>query len=80
MKKSACVSFWEKDWDDIGQKTSMLSLKDAQRHPYFKIFKRVFGYANYKLNDYNSMCFYRWLAMAASGDDWTSNVSCVCIK
>ena len=74
------LGVWEKAWTDAGWKTSVLTLKDAQRHPYFKRFKRTFDNAKYKVDDYNRMCFYRWLAMAASGGGWMSDVSCISIK
>ena len=71
---------WDKAWTDAGWKTSVLTLTDAQRHPYFKRFKRAFDNAKYKVDDCHRMHFYRWLAMAASGGGWISDVSCICIK
>jgi len=59
---------WKEEWTRAGFETRVLKLDDAKRHPYFKqmekVVKPMFG------KEYNAMCLYRWLAMAASGGGW----------
>ena len=67
------VEVWKNAWEDAGWEPVVLSLEDAQRHSYFNRFKKAFDNAKLKVDDYNRMCFYRWLAMAASGGGWMSD-------
>jgi len=59
---------WKEAWTTAGFDARVLKLEDAKRHPYFeqmeKVIEPMFG------QGYNAMCFYRWLAMAASGGGW----------
>lgn len=63
---------WKDQWSKAGFSTKVLTLKDAAKHPYYHQMSRevekVFP------NDiYNQFCFYRYLAMAASGGGWMSD-------
>lgn len=64
---------WKEEWSIAGFKTVVLNIKDAKKHPYFEEFERIISHLfdNHKTHDmYNQMCYYRWLAMAASGGGW----------
>lgn len=66
------LQLWREEWDNAGFDTVVLTLDDAKKHPDFedieKIMKPLFG-----SEGYNALCFYRWLAMAASGGGWMSD-------
>jgi len=66
------LQLWREEWDNAGFETVVLTLDDAKKHPDFedieKIMKPLFG-----IEGYNALCFYRWLAMAASGGGWMSD-------
>jgi len=63
---------WKEEWGNAGFETVVLTLDDAKKHPDFeeieKLMKPLFG-----LEGYNALCFYRWMAMAASGGGWMSD-------
>jgi len=65
------LQVWKEEWSKAGFDTIVLKLDDAKKHPYFKemeaIVTPLFG------RGYDAMCFYRWLAMAASGGGWMSD-------
>jgi|AntRauTorckE5430_2_1112549.scaffolds.fasta_scaffold03899_4 hypothetical protein len=64
--KDPMVDTWKREWEKIGFKTKVLTLEDAVKHPYFETMKKavekVFGG-----DEYNRLCFYRYLAMANVG-------------
>jgi len=62
---------WKEEWDMAGFKTVVLNLEDAKKHPYFEEMEKVVE--DLFFHGYNKMCFYRWLAMAASGGGWISD-------
>ena len=65
------LELWKQAWDEAGWDTVVLDLEDAQKHPYygemFSVIDPLWGMT------YNGLCYYRWLAMAASGGGWMSD-------
>jgi len=65
-KKDPMVETWEHGWQEAGFRTKVLTLQDAMKHPYFETMKieveKVFP-----KDEYNRLCFYRYLAMAIEG-------------
>jgi len=65
------LDVWKEEWTNAGFDYRVLTLDDAKKHPFYEemetIVTPLFG------NGYDSMCFYRWLAMAASGGGWMSD-------
>jgi len=65
---------WKKAWSEAGWNPVVLTLADAKRHSLYKSFDENFETAKFETNIYNRMCFYRWLAMAASsGGGWMAD-------
>lgn len=66
------LRLWKEEWERIGFETKILNLEDAKKHPDFEEIEKIMiplhGSAGY-----NSICFYRWFAMAASGGGWMSD-------
>jgi len=62
---------WKEEWTKAGFEARVLTLEDAKRHPYFKEMEKVVK--PMFQNGYDAMCFYRWLAMGASGGGWMSD-------
>jgi len=62
---------WKEEWTIAGFEAKVLTLEDAKKHPFFpemeSIVKPMFP------DGYDAMCFYRWLAMAASGGGWMAD-------
>lgn len=69
----ALLEVWKKAWYDAGWQPVVLTLEDAKRHEDYRRFIDAFEAADYKLKDYDRMCFLRWLAMASSGGGWMSD-------
>jgi len=65
------LEVWKEEWSSLGFEARVLTLEDAKKHPYFlemeALMTPLFG------GGYDAMCFYRWLAMAASGGGWMSD-------
>lgn len=57
------LSAWKKAWYDAGWNPVVLTLEDAKRHRNYKRFIDAFEQAEYKTNDFDRLCFLRWLAM-----------------
>jgi len=64
---------WKEEWSIAGFKTVVLNLENAKKHPYFEEMEKVMEHMFEKHDGYNRMCYYRWLAMAASGGGWMSD-------
>ena len=66
------IDVWSLQWRNAGFEPVVLTVDDAKRHPYFKTMEEAVRkeFAN---NEYNTLCFYRYLAMAASGGGWMSD-------
>ena len=63
---------WEDAWQEKGFQTKILTLEDAKNHPDFYNYKKIIEESAW--DSYNEMCFYRWLAMAATGQGgWMSD-------
>jgi len=64
------MQLWKDEWSKAGFRPKILTLSDAQKHPYFKemeeIVNPLFG------DGFDAMGFYRWLAMASVGGGWIS--------
>ena len=65
------LEYWKEAWNEAGWDTVVLTMEDAKKHPYydemFSVIDPIWGMT------YNGLCFYRWLAMAASGGGWMSD-------
>jgi len=70
---TSLLDVWKKSWSDAGWEPVVLTLEDARKHPDYRRFIEAFESAEYKLKDYDRMCFLRWLAMAMSGGGWMSD-------
>jgi len=55
---------WERSWQDAGWNTRVLSLKMAEDHGKMSKMTSMLDSTGSKLNTYERMCFYRWVAMA----------------
>jgi len=64
---------WKEEWDMAGFKPVVLNLENAKKHPYFEEMEKVMKDLFEDIDAYNRMCYYRWLAMAASGGGWMSD-------
>lgn len=69
----ADLELWKKSWSEAGWNPVVLNLDDAKRHSSFETLEAMFDSSEYHVNEYNRMCFYRWLAMSASGGGWMSD-------
>lgn len=70
------LSLWREEWSRIGFEPKIITLEDAKRHPYYEIMKGVVEKAfpgDEPAHIYNRYCFYRYLAMAATGGGWHSD-------
>jgi len=66
------IEEWKYEWERIGFQTKVLTLADAEKHPYFQTMKEEVK-KPFPNDTYNQYCFYRYLAMAASGGGWMSD-------
>jgi len=66
------LELWKEEWGNAGFDTVVLTLDDAKKHPDFKAVETLMRPLHGKAG-YNSLCFYRWFAMAASGGGWMSD-------
>jgi len=68
------VEMWKDRWYRAGWDPVVLSPEDAQRHPYYDDFIPIFRDGQLKDDSYNQICYLRWLAMAASGGGWMTDI------
>ena len=69
------LELWAEEWTIAGFDAKILTLDDARKHPSFPTYERVLREQTklYKPLEYNYMCFFRWLAMAAIGGGYMSD-------
>ena len=61
------IDVWSKSWQDAGFDTRVLTKEDAMKHPEFEWHHKKL--LELGVNDYNQLCFWRWIAMAAIKDE-----------
>jgi len=62
---------WKEEWTIAGFEAKVLTLEDSKKHFFFPVMEDI---VKPMFDDgYDAMCFYRWLAMAASGGGWMSD-------
>jgi len=66
------IDVWSLEWRNAGFEPVVLTVDDAKRHPYFKTMEEAVR-KEFADDEYNTLCFYRYLAMAASGGGWMSD-------
>jgi len=66
------LALWKREWTNAGFDAKVLTMEDAKRHPDFEMVKNIMEPIHGE-NGYDALCFYRWLAMAASGGGWMSD-------
>lgn len=66
------IALWKDEWENAGFEARVLTLADAQRHPYFETMKRAVEEI-FLTDENNQYCFYRHLAMAVVGGGWMSD-------
>jgi len=62
------LALWEKEWNNAGFTTKILTIYDARRHPKFEEYKKIIEGDS----DIDASSFYKWLAMSSSGGGWMS--------
>jgi len=72
ITEEAVLELWKDEWARAGFEPIVLSLDDAKRHPDFEELEKKMLTLHGETG-YDSLCFYRWLAMAASGGGWMSD-------
>jgi len=66
------LELWKEEWENAGFDTVILTLDDAKKHQDFVEVEKIM-IPLHGSTGYNALCFYRWLAMAASGGGWMSD-------
>jgi len=72
---------WNASWHGSGWDTRVLSLSDARAHEKYSVMNELFD--SVKINEYNKLCFLRWLAMAHTVQDeigWMSDYDTFALK
>ena len=69
------LDVWKEEWTRAGFDARILTMEDATAHPNFNSYKQTLqdSVALHAPIEYNSMCFYRWLAMATVGGGFMSD-------
>jgi len=62
---------WHRAWRAAGWDTVVLTLDDAQQHPEYAAVSEILSH--HSPNEYDSLCFFRWFAMAVRGGGWMSD-------
>ncbi len=72
----ALLQLWTDKWTEAGWDARILTTDDAKRHPRFEEFDEKLSQVplNGNNEDYNRLCYYRWLAVAAAGGGWMSDM------
>jgi len=63
------VQVWKEEWELAGFEPQVVTLADAKRHPYYDTMKEALM-EKFPTDLYNQYCFFRYLAMAATGGGW----------
>ena len=72
-KEDPILNVWKSEWTKAGFEPVIITIEDAKRHPFYNEMKIVIE--KVKPGDYyNQYCFYRHLAMAATGGGWHSDI------
>ena len=61
---------WKTLWKESGWEPRLLTMDDAKKHPDFKKYSDLLQNSDYNNlwdQSYDSLCFFRWLAMASHG-------------
>jgi len=69
-KHEKLLHVWKTLWKESGWEPRLLTMDDAKKHPDFKKYSDLLQnseYPNLWDQSYNSLCFFRWLAMASHG-------------
>lgn len=62
------ISAWQKAWNEVGWDTQILTMDDAKNHPDYEKYNEFLS--GDPFGRYDSMCFWRWFAMASTGGGW----------
>ena len=57
---------WKEEWSRAGFETRVLTTDDVKNYPYFYEMKEMVQ-SVFDTSRYHTVCYYRWLAMAAAG-------------
>jgi len=74
IKQRAGLEDWMAAWSEAGWQPIVLGLEDAKRHKDYQKWTDAFDKAEYKVDTYQRMCFYRWLAMVEVGGGWMADI------
>jgi hypothetical protein len=66
------LQVWKRAWEQAGWEPKVLQLQDATRHPDFQMLSDQIQ--QFRMDRYNKMCYYRWLAMVGAGGGWMSGM------
>jgi len=66
------IEAWKESWESAGWDTKVLRMADAERHPDFEKYEAILR--NSAMSEYNKLCYFRWIAMAANGGGWMSDM------
>jgi len=73
QNEDAVLELWKDEWSNAGFDPVVLDLEHARANPYFKEVQSILT-PIHGSTGYNSLCFYRWLAMAmVEGGGWMTD-------
>mmetsp|Transcript_10670 Transcript_10670/g.13502 ORF Transcript_10670/g.13502 Transcript_10670/m.13502 type:complete len:329 (-) Transcript_10670:142-1128(-) len=68
------LNSWSSAWKSNGWETRLLTVEDAKLHDDFDKLIEIMNSYSTPVTEYNTRCFYRWLAMAANPNGgWMSD-------
>lgn len=65
------IRAWEESWSAAGFDTKVLTMEDAKHHPDFDKYNEFLSKDTW--GKYNTLCFWRWFAIAAVGGHWMAD-------
>lgn len=72
------ISHWKQSWAKRGWSPHVLGIEDARKHPMFSEFEeRVLQLPTVNTVQYETACYFRWLAVAAAGGGFMSDYDVV---